>query len=75
MDEDFFTSSEPAPNADQIETPELEAIEPVETTQAETDVEAHVEPEPKVEEPKMVPLSAVQAEREKAREARDQANA
>ncbi|MEG3124791.1 hypothetical protein [Sphingomonas sp. GB1N7] len=70
--DDFFTSSEPIPETEtEVETQEVETNEPVETTEAETEVEAVVEAEPKTAEPKMVPLSVVHAERDRAREARD----
>lgn len=74
--DDFFGSSEPTPEVETvIEAPEAETTETIETTEAETEVEAVVEAEPKVEEPKMVPLSAIHAEREKAREYREAAQA
>lgn len=76
--EDFF-SGETAPEPE-IETPEIEQMEEVSNDIPETveettpEVETVAEAAPIVE-PKMVPLSAVQAERQRAKEAIEQVNA
>lgn len=73
---DFFSSN--SDNESEIETPEIEQIEEVAADPAEADeatVETEIEAEPApTAEPKMVPLSAVQAERQRAKDAIDQLN-
>lgn len=74
--DDFF-SGEPAPEVE-AEVPEIEqieevAVDPAEAVEAPVETETEAEPAP-ASEPKMVPLSAVQAERQRAKDAIDQLN-
>ena len=58
-----------------IDTPEVEEVETTEPETVETETETVETEAAATPEPKMVPLSAVQAERQKTKEAYEQANA